>query len=216
MLNKNTLFIALIFSGLVHGIVLFYKHDDVGDAVSDQTASVTVQVDLVAKAEIVSNEQKVEVKVKAAKEIVVVQKNADIKSNKDLINQQEPSVNHKPQIVAEADIVTDYSDVQISKKHNNEGERANKLRKYVYEAISRERYYPYIARKQRREGLVKLNFVMHPDGQVTDVLIVQSSRYSVLDEAAKQAVEAISPFELAAEYLNFQHDYIVDIDFRLN
>jgi len=214
-LNKyNAIVMALILSGLVHGIVLFYKQDDAGDAVSDQAASVTVQVELVASASQASNA--LEIDAQTTEEVVTVEQSAVAKRHKELIRQEVSSVMNEAQVVNEAEIVADYSDVQKSQQHQDAGKRAKQLRKYVYEAINREKHYPYIARKQRREGLVKLDFVMHPDGQVTDVLIIQSSRYTVLDKAAKQAVEAISPFHLAAKYLESQHHYIVGIDFRLN
>jgi TonB family protein len=113
-------------------------------------------------------------------------------------------------------IAADFSDISEEQQSRNAGERADQLGKYIHEAISRQKRYPYMARRMRREGLVRLNFVMHPDGQVTDIAIVQSSRFQALDTAARQAVQAISPFHLAAEYLQMQHDYNVDIDFRLN
>ena len=73
-----------------------------------------------------------------------------------------------------------------------------------------------MAKRRGNQGLVRLKFVMHPDGQVGDIAIVQSSRYALLDEAATRAVQSISPFRLAASYLDQVHRYDVDIEFRLN
>ena len=92
----------------------------------------------------------------------------------------------------------------------------SRLLSLIYTEINKHKHYPYVARRQGREGLVKLNFVMHPDGEVTDIAIVQTSHFSALDNAARNAVQAISPFHRAAEFLDSYHRYDVNIDFRLN
>ena len=61
-----------------------------------------------------------------------------------------------------------------------------------------------------------MTFTIHPDGLVTDIEIIKSSRFRALDKAAIHAVASISPFALAADYLEETHHYNVDIDFRLN
>jgi TonB family protein len=86
----------------------------------------------------------------------------------------------------------------------------------LHQAIDKHKHYPYQAQRQHREGLVKLQFVVHPDGQVTNVSVVESSRFDALDNAARDAVNAISPFQLAENYINEQKIYDVDIAFRLN
>ena len=90
------------------------------------------------------------------------------------------------------------------------------LLQLIYMEINKHKHYPYIAKRRGREGLVKLNFVMHPDGKVTDIAIVETSHFAVLDNAARHAVQAISPFRVAADYLDSYHRYDVNIDFRLN
>lgn len=94
--------------------------------------------------------------------------------------------------------------------------KENVLLELLFSAINRQKRYPYTAVRQQREGIVNLSFAIHPDGKVTDIEIVQSSRFAALDRAAVNAVESISPFVTAADYLETIHQYNVNIDFRLN
>ena len=180
----------------------------------DQIALVSVEVELVANQAVLKKKKIVPV----AEKTIVVQKKAVSRQIQEIKQQEMASIEQevRPETITEPEAQLDYFEEQKNQQHHEAGDRANELQKYVYEAINRQKHYPYIARKQRREGVVKLNFIMHPDGQVTDVAIVQSSRFSILDKAAQKAVEAISPFHLAADYLEVEHQYNVDIAFRLN
>jgi len=88
----------------------------------------------------------------------------------------------------------------------------NYLRR-IREAIIANRYYPRIARKMRRQGEVKVGFVILPDGRLDDLHVVQSSGYTLLDRAAittikrashafpkpKKAVKLVVPIEYRIE-----------------
>ena len=124
------------------------------------------------------------------------------------------------QVIRTDEIVGDEADVVAELERQSEiavsSNGSEQLLSLLHQAIDKHKRYPYQARRQRREGLVKLQFVVHPNGQVTNVSVVQSSRFDALDDAARDAVNAISPFQLAANYIYEQHIYDVDIDFRLN
>lgn len=212
--SNNTIIIALLLSVVVHGVLFLGDEHARGDMSVQQVAAVTVQVELMAPVSMSQDElqvkQPISEKVIATPEKVEAEPETQKESHRQIV----PAT--KVEKPVEADVVSDYSDAQPTQKHQQVGQRADELRKFVYEAINREKHYPYMARRQRREGMVKLNFVMHPNGKVTDIAIVQSSRFAVLDKAAKRAVEAISPFHLASQYLTMQQHYDVGIDFRLN
>jgi protein TonB len=184
-----------------------------GDGTDNQVPSVSIRVELVSVEPEPKKNQNILVEQPEQPEVLqtaqALQTVAEQPEHQDEKKTQ-------PADSVKAEIDADYSDLQAEREFHDAGKRADELRRFVYQAINREKRYPYLARRQRREGLVKLNFTMHPDGQVTDIAIVQSSRFSILDNAARQAVQAISPFQLAAEYLDAQHSYNVDIDFRLN
>lgn len=105
---------------------------------------------------------------------------------------------------------------QLASSVRNSQQKTDSLRLHLYRAISENKQYPYRARRQNKQGTVKLSFVMHPDGLVSDVTVIESSYNKILDVAAQRAINSISPFAMASQYLNYKHQYNVDIEFRLN
>jgi len=214
MSSNNAIYIALLFALLVPGLLLLGGKRDAGDLSTRWVACVTIKVELFEPESI---EPQMSVMEDTSSEQIVAVPVPSTPLPLPRQNKQRQAVNQQRiDTPVEADIVSDYSDPQPEQQSQQQGQRADELRKFVYQAINREKHYPYMARRQHREGLVKLNFVMHPNGTVTDIAIVESSRFHMLDKAAMQAVESISPFHLAAEYLTMQQHYDVGIDFRLN
>jgi len=85
----------------------------------------------------------------------------------------------------------------------------------LHSKISEHKQYPYMARKQRREGIVRIEFVLYPDGSIDDTHLVNSSRTRSLDNAAIKAVESIEPFLVAKEYLQQPEAFQVDVVFKV-
>jgi TonB family protein len=85
----------------------------------------------------------------------------------------------------------------------------------LHSKISEHKQYPYMARKQRREGVARVEFVLHPDGSIDDAHLVNSSRTRSLDNAAIKAVESIEPFLFAREYLQQPEAFQVDVVFNV-
>ena len=54
--------------------------------------------------------------------------------------------------------------------------------------------YPLEAQKNQWEGRLNLTFVVEADGTVSDIILIRSSGYEVLDEAAIKAINFASPF----------------------
>ena len=81
--------------------------------------------------------------------------------------------------------------------------------------ISEHKQYPYMARRQRREGTARVEFVLHPDGSINDAHLVHSSRTRSLDRAAIDAVESIEPFNVAKDYLDQPEAFQVDVVFNV-
>ena len=54
--------------------------------------------------------------------------------------------------------------------------------------------YPDSARARHVEGKVEIRFVIEPDGRISSLSVIKSSRNMALDNAAKNAVRAASPF----------------------
>lgn len=54
--------------------------------------------------------------------------------------------------------------------------------------------YPLEAQKNQWEGRLSLMFVIEEDGSVSDIILIHSSGYEILDEAAIKAIKFASPF----------------------
>ncbi len=85
----------------------------------------------------------------------------------------------------------------------------------LHSSISDKKEYPYIARRQRREGVATIGFVLHPNGTIENTHLVLSSNVSVLDRAALSAVKDIAPFKPAQQYLEQAEAFKVDVVFSL-
>ena len=72
-----------------------------------------------------------------------------------------------------------------------------------------------MARRQRREGVARVEFVLYPDGSIDDTHLVNSSRTRSLDNAAIKAVKSIEPFLSAKEYLQQPEAFQVDVVFNV-
>jgi len=85
----------------------------------------------------------------------------------------------------------------------------------LHTRISEHKQYPYMARRQRREGVARVEFVLYPDGSIDDAHLVHSSRTNSLDKAAIKAVKSIEPFLVAKEYLQQPEAFQVDVVFNV-
>lgn len=85
----------------------------------------------------------------------------------------------------------------------------------LHTEISEHKQYPYMARRQHREGVARVGFVLHPDGSIDETRLVHSSRTRTLDKAALEAVQRIEPFEAAKDYLDQPEAFQVDVVFNV-
>ena len=97
----------------------------------------------------------------------------------------------------------------------NASQQQHAILELLHRRISDNKEYPYLARRQRREGVARVAFVLHPDGKIENTRLVTSSRAAALDRAALLAVKHIEPFTLAQEYLEHAEEFQVDIKFDL-
>jgi protein TonB len=82
--------------------------------------------------------------------------------------------------------------------------------------IARHRSYPRIARRLRQEGTVEVGFVVLADGRLTEIELVDSSGYDLLDHAAIQAVRDVRQFRpIPSELARKRWNLSVPLNFRL-
>ena len=106
-------------------------------------------------------------------------------------------------------------DVAYAVQSTNASQQQHTILELLHRRISDNKEYPYLARRQRREGVATVAFVLHPDGSIENAHLVASSSARALDRAALSAVEQIEPFVVAKEYLKNSETFQVDIEFDL-
>jgi len=221
---------ALALSGLVHGGLVFYAADisNYGEPLSiDAYISVSLQASAAQKTDVLNKSQ---VKKSQQKKAQNKQLSASAESLRNIKSNALESIESKEDDGLD---VSNKMDEELAKQvrpPNKQdaldsaeqelkvlsGEDRDLILGLLHDEISENKKYPFLAIRQRREGLVTVNFVLHPDGHISDVSVVRSSRNDLLDSAAKLAVEKVSPFMMAENYLHQSELFNVDIEFRLN
>lgn len=65
---------------------------------------------------------------------------------------------------------------------------------YIREIIHRRLIYPRRAQREGWSGRVRVSFVIQEDGSVSDIRVVGSSGYDILDQGAVEAIRKSAPF----------------------
>lgn len=87
------------------------------------------------------------------------------------------------------------------------------LIKILARALSQHLSYPRVAADFNLRGVVLVGFVLNPEGYVTEARVVQSSGAGVLDDAARDAVGAMSPVGDVREYVPAPQFLVVGVIF---
>lgn len=85
----------------------------------------------------------------------------------------------------------------VQGREGGETEQEQYLREhflYIKERILNHIVYPNLARRMGWHGKVLTSFVIHKDGSVSDIKILDSSGFKVLDENAVSTIQDVSPF----------------------
>lgn len=88
------------------------------------------------------------------------------------------------------------------------------LLQLLSEATSSKLVYPQISIAFKQTGTVKLRFYIFPDGRITQVTLLQTSGFNPLDDAALDAIRAISPVRNTNLYLKKPQYITAYIEFR--
>ena len=116
---------------------------------------------------------------------------------------------------SDSDTLENDSGEQSVSRSTNATMHNNSIIDLLHTKISEHKQYPYMARRQRREGIARIEFVLHPDGSIDDAHLVNSSRTRSLDKAAMKAVKSIEPFRHAKDYLDQPEAFQVDVVFNV-
>ncbi|MBE9567852.1 MAG: energy transducer TonB [Proteobacteria bacterium] len=121
----------------------------------------------------------------------------------------------KKGIFVQASITDESESLSSIVQSTNASQQQHAILELLHRRISDKKEYPYMARRQRREGVATVAFVLHPDGKIENAHLVSSSHAVVLDRAALSAVKNIEPFLVAGEYIKQSEEFQVDVAFKL-
>ena len=77
-------------------------------------------------------------------------------------------------------------------------------------------YYPTIARRNHWQGTLEISLRILPNGQLTNIQVIKTSGYSILDTAAIDTLKTAHILPLAKDGLNGKYfDLILPIEYRL-
>ncbi|MBT8439804.1 MAG: energy transducer TonB, partial [Gammaproteobacteria bacterium] len=83
-------------------------------------------------------------------------------------------------------------------------------------AIEANKKYPKRAKKRRQQGLVKVGFVIKGNGKITNVCVIESSGYKMLDQAAMAAVSAVNHFKPIPQGIYRDNwEFVVPVEYQL-
>ncbi|GMR07550.1 MAG: hypothetical protein BMS9Abin26_0553 [Gammaproteobacteria bacterium] len=101
---------------------------------------------------------------------------------------------------------------------NSTGEnRAQTLRKLLYTALEPHFYYPRLARRNGWQGLVQLGMTIKDSGQLSDIHLLKTSGYPLLDNAALNSIGKIRYLPDAVRWIKEHHfDMVVHVKYQLS
>ncbi len=116
-------------------------------------------------------------------------------------------VTKKKNLKQKADQIAEISDAKV-----NQGQKTllalylDQLRKLVLSY----QFYPFVARKLKQEGEVRLGIIVKNDGEILSVKLNKTSRFKTLDDAAIEVIKRINKFPQFPRKLNMK-DLVVEI-----
>ncbi|MCK5396050.1 MAG: energy transducer TonB [Gammaproteobacteria bacterium] len=121
----------------------------------------------------------------------------------------------KSEIARKRQNIFESDSVASAIQSTNASQQHHSILELLHSSISDNKEYPYLARRQRREGMATVAFVLHPDGTIENTRLINSSQTVALDRAALSAVKGIEPFIVAQDYLEQSKEFHVDVVFDL-
>jgi protein TonB len=91
-----------------------------------------------------------------------------------------------------------------------------RIQKHLNVQIAYNYWYPNIAVRNAWEGRVKLGLRVQANGELTDIHVINSSGYSILDNAAVKSVRHVAALPEASDWLQGQTiDVILPVIYKL-
>lgn len=85
----------------------------------------------------------------------------------------------------------------------------------IYEAIADNKKYPKKAKRYKQEGSVKVSFKVLSDGTITDLELLEPSKFSSLNKAVKKLFKKLKKFQTPPSNLSFPLELSLTINYKL-
>ncbi len=139
-----------------------------------------------------------------------------LNSNRDVpVEPENKTIDQKPEAELQWYRLSDDNSKVSLERSTSASQQQHSILELLHSSISENKEYPYMARRQRREGVSTVAFIPHPDGTIENTHLIHSSQTVSLDRAALSAVRLIEPFEAAQEYLDHAEEFQVEVVFNL-
>ena len=207
--DLNTWAGSILFAAFVHGLLFMQWGAQLGLGEPEhETYSQTTRLDFSIKEPYMPE-------VKPVQEIKPVVKKVEKKKPKKIIPQE------VARVVEPEPVVEEVADIQpqaaMLPPPSNAALLAQQREQYMQQLMShieKYKYYPGAARRRGIEGEVNIRFRLCHDGDVEDLEI--DSDYSILKQAANEAVRSALPLPQPPEDLGFSRQFVFNMVYRLN
>jgi len=85
----------------------------------------------------------------------------------------------------------------------------------IYEVIAEKKRYPKKARRYKQEGSIKVSFKVLRDGTITELKLLEKSKYKSLNKAVKKLFNKLQKFHQPPSNLSFPLELSITINYRL-
>lgn len=93
---------------------------------------------------------------------------------------------------------------------------ADKMSFLLKAALINHFNYPLMARRHDWQGEVRVSLRIEPNGQLSNIHVIKSSGYTILDRAAINSLQQLASLPDAGNWLHGQHfDTVLPIEYRL-
>ncbi len=214
---KSGLFAFILFSALVHAIIIGVKSDwifNIDD--SHEQGSSSLKIELSDTKNTKQTTPKAQTENTPSQKPVTPTPGASQKKN----IAQKKSIVNKKSVVPEKIKPPEKTSIKASRKslaetskstqkkettHNTNNNKSNhdeKIKALLNNELSKHFYYPKAAQRKNRQGRVLLGFTISPLGSIENIHVNQSSGFSILDNAAIKALKKIDANKDLANELN--------------
>jgi len=185
-----------VASVAVHGLLLAWLGSSASVPGTDGAASQLVQIELVAANHSAAT----------SKTTAVIEPQTVAPTTTNLQAKVTHSTSATPVASNQTAIdTTDVASAGVADASSEASDRAGERQQLVVrEHLERFKYYPASARRRGIAGDVEVAFYLRPDGMAEQVLVLASSGYDILDQAALETVSRAQPFPAAGGQYQFR------------